>query len=181
MEGAWQDGMNWYPEMFVYQLGTPSTTTASPNPSGFTAPLNYRFGTASSPVPAGAMGVTESTAFNANLGYGWTYGWLGSYEEGQGTAQDSGFIWTTDATFAVNLANRTYNVTVTLGDEKYAHALMGVYLQNQQVDSVTTTAGQLVTKTYTVTITNGQLQLGLYNLGATDPFVWIQSLSISPA
>ena len=45
---------------------------------------------------------------------------------------------------------------------------------------VSTAAGQLVTKTYTVTVGDGQLNLKLQDLGGTDPNVVIEDLEISP-
>src|SRR5439155_858781 len=79
---------------------------------------------------------------------------------------------TADGVFAVDVANGTYSVTVTMGSGGFAKTNMGVFLQGVQVDSVSTSgAGVYAVKTYTVTINTGQLDLGLRNIGGDDPII----------
>src|SRR5262249_40211767 len=55
----------------------------------------------------------------------------------------------------------------------------GVYFQGGQVDTVSTVAGQVVTKTYeNVTITNGQLAVHLRDLGGTDYNAVIEGMEV---
>ena len=55
---------------------------------------------------------------------------------------------------------------------------MGIFLEGQQVDTVDTAAWQVVTRTYRVTVADGQLTLGLQDLGGTDPAVAIEAMRI---
>ena len=81
----------------------------------------------------------------------------------------------------MDLANGDYDVIVTLGDTAQAHDLMGVFLEGAQVDTVTTTAGQPVARTYRVTIGDGQLNLRLFDLGGSGPWVMINALDVLAA
>ena len=55
---------------------------------------------------------------------------------------------------------------------------MGVFLEGVQSDTVTTAAGQILTKTYTVAVADGQLNLRLIDLGGFDPNTVIEGLDI---
>ncbi|MBX6316580.1 MAG: choice-of-anchor D domain-containing protein [Isosphaeraceae bacterium] len=139
----------------------------------------FDFGAAGSPVAAGYLQVTEATTYNPTQGYGWTSGTIYSVDRGTGTDLARDFNFTADGTFAVDLPNGSYNVTVLLGDlGPYAHDQMGLFLQGAQVDTVSAAAGQMVTKTYPVTISTGQLVLRLQDLGGSDPFATIASLEV---
>ena len=90
------------------------------------------------------------------------------------------FNYTRDATFAVDLPNGEYDVTVTLGDPGLiAHDQMGVFLEGAQFDSVTTGAGQSVARTYRTIVSDGQLSLRLVDLGGSDPWVMINGLDVA--
>ena len=93
---------------------------------------------------------------------------------------DRDFNYTTNGTFAVNLPNGSYQVNMDLGDTgPYLHDDMGIFLQGTQVDEVATAASQVVSKSYTVNVVNGQLDLLLKDLGGVDPNVCIECLSIT--
>jgi fibronectin type 3 domain-containing protein/uncharacterized protein YkwD len=143
-------------------------------------PLQYDFGTAASATTSGYATVTEATAYSAATHYGWLPGSsVQSYDRGGGTTLTSDFNYTTtSATFAVDLANGTYNVTLQMGDTGYAHQGMGVSFQGTQVDNLSNAAGQVITKTYTVTVSNGQLNLGLQALGGTNTAAVIEGMEI---
>ena len=67
-----------------------------------------------------------------------------------------------------------------LGDTgAYLHDNMGIFLEGTQVDTVSTAASQVVSKSYTVSVMDGQLDLLLKDLGGVDPNVCIESLSIT--
>src|SRR5262245_32840377 len=142
-------------------------------------PTSFDFGTGTSPVASGFTGVSPATVFSAAQGYGWLSGTIDSRDRGTGTDLNRDFNFTTDGTFAVNLANGNYNVTITMGDASFPHDQMGVFLQGTQVDSVTTAAGSVATHTYSVTVSNGQLILHLKDLGGNDPNAVINGLTIS--
>jgi fibronectin type 3 domain-containing protein len=152
---------------------------AAPPPP--TVPMHYDFGTATSPVASGYTQVTESTVYSSSQGYGWSSGTISSRDRGSGGALDEDFNFTTKGTFAVDLANGTYNVTVTIGDALYAQQSEGIFFQGVQVDTVTSPAGQFLVKTYTVTVANGQLDLGIQGLSSLDSNARINGLDISPA
>ncbi|HUT37541.1 MAG TPA: PKD domain-containing protein, partial [Planctomycetota bacterium] len=72
-----------------------------------------------------------------------------------------------------------YDVTVTMGDASYGYDQMGVFLEGVQVDSLTTAKGEFVTRTYQVAVSDGQLTLGLDDLGGTSPYVVINALTVT--
>jgi hypothetical protein len=58
---------------------------------------------------------------------------------------------------------------------------MGVFLEGEQVDTVTTAAGQSAARTYRITIRDGQLSLRLFDLGGSDQWVMINGLDVVTA
>jgi fibronectin type 3 domain-containing protein len=142
---------------------------------------HFDFGTPTSAVASGYTQVTEFTQYSAGQGYGWQSGTIGSRDRGTGTDLTRDLNFTPDGTFAVDLPNGTYKVTVTTGDLMYARDQMGIFLEGTQVDSVTTAAGQIVTPTYTVTVSDGQLNLQMKDLGGSDPNTVIEGLDIVPS
>jgi hypothetical protein len=67
-------------------------------------------------------------------------------------------------------------VTITLGDSGgYVRDFMGIFFEGQQFDSVTASGSAPAIRTYTVTVTDGQLTLLLDDLGG-DPLVTINGL-----
>ncbi len=142
----------------------------------------FDFGTSTSPVAAGYTQVTSATTYSTTRGYGWQSGTIADRD--YTTLSDAltrDFNYTTQGTFAVDVANGTYNVTLTMGSPAWAKNQMGVFLEGAQVDSVNTAAGQIVSRTYRVTGSDGQLTLLLRDLGGDDPLVVINSLDITPA
>ena len=137
------------------------TVTSQPAFSAY-----YDFGTATSPVQAGYTQVTEATKYSSTLGYGWQIGTIVSRDRGIGSNLDRDFNYTTNGTFAVNLPNGSYQVNMDLGDTgPYLHDNMGIFLQGTQVDTVSTAAGQVVSKSYTVNVVNGQLDFAAQGPG----------------
>jgi fibronectin type 3 domain-containing protein len=154
-----------------------STVTSAPATT-----FNFEFGTQTSLVAAGYTSINEATTYNPSLGYGWQSGTVFSRDDtALGlTAVEDAYDYTTNATFAVNLTNGTYKVTVTMGDSGFSHDLQGVFIQGIQVDSVTTSPGQFYTQTYSAVVTSGQLALKLQDLGGNDPNVVINGMNIVP-
>jgi hypothetical protein len=141
----------------------------------------FDFGTSSSPVAAGYTRVTDGTSYNAAQGYGWQSSvLLRSYDRGTGSDVDRDFNYPRSGTFVVDVPAGVFEVTVTLGDlGPFAHDQMGVYLEGVQVDVVSAAAGQVVTRTYEAAVTDGQLTVGLVDLGGSDPYVVIEGLVVS--
>jgi fibronectin type 3 domain-containing protein len=147
--------------------------------SSSTSDRNFDFGTATSALTPGYIKATSSTDYSPALGYGWSSGTIGERDRGKPAGSDqSAFNFTTNGTFVVDLANGTYAVTLTSGDLLAMHDQQGIFLQGLQVDTITTAVNQFVTRTYTAQVIDGQLELGLVDLGGTDPNCMINSLQI---
>jgi fibronectin type 3 domain-containing protein len=141
----------------------------------------FDFGTATSAAAAGYTRVGPGTTFTPAVGYGWTAGTIGAADRGA-TASDVNrdFNSTADGTFAVNVANGTYSVTLTIGDATTRRDKMAVYLEgNRVVNNLTTSAGQFYRQTFTVTVTDGQLTLRLADGGGSNPEAVINALEFT--
>jgi hypothetical protein len=55
---------------------------------------------------------------------------------------------------------------------------MGIYLEGKKADTVSTAARQVVTRTYRVQVTDGQLTLLVQDLGGRDPNVVLEGLTL---
>ncbi len=171
-----QDGINGEVPQDEFTANFSITAPPPPPPA-----YRYDFGTASSPVAAGYTQVTESTRFSTATGFGWQSGTIGSRDRGipPGTNDlNRAFDFSADGTFAVNVPNGPYSVTVMMGDGSYAHGPSAIYLEGVQVDTVTTAAAQFLSRTYAVTVTGGQLDLRLKDTTGYD-VATIDALQIS--
>lgn len=143
---------------------------------------SFDFGTSTSPVAAGTTQVSNLTAYSATMGYGWTAGSIDSRDRGTsaGTELTRDFNFTENGTFAVDVpaATAVYDVTVTLGDALAVRDDMGVIIEGILVDTIDTPAGDYVTKTYRVTVADGQLTLTLEDLGGVNADVMINGLDV---
>jgi hypothetical protein len=140
----------------------------------------FDFGTATSPVEAGYVPVLPTTTYSAALGYGWQGATGLGVVRNNGTALTRDLIYAPVLTFAVDVPNGTYDVTLTTGDtDVYPHDLMGIFLEGVQVDTISTVAGQVVTVVYAgVGVSDGQLTLRLQDFGGVDPNIVINGLQI---
>ncbi len=143
----------------------------------------YDFGTATSPVAAGYTQVLKTSAYSASAGFGWLSGsGVDNRDRGASTGDDltRDFNYTQYGTFVVDVpAAGDYEVTITMGDGLgYVRDNMGIFLEGQQVDSVTTDGVSYAVRTYTVTVTDGQLTLLLDDLGGSNPLVMINALEV---
>ncbi|HWE02602.1 MAG TPA: Ig-like domain-containing protein, partial [Tepidisphaeraceae bacterium] len=148
----------------------------------------FDFDTPSSPVASGWTQITPTSTFNLVSGYGWISGTIGGFDTGIGTftTPDSSvtrdFDYTTSGTFGVNVANGTYSVTLTLGDARSNPYQMNIYFQNSSTPIATVSTGgsnpSIVNDTYTVTVTNGQLDVGLTGMGGGTSAV-IEGLTLA--
>ena len=138
----------------------------------------FDFGTTGSPLASGYLRVTPAAVYSVYRGYGWLSGVVASRDRGAGDDLTRDFNFTHDGTFVVDVLAGRYQVTVTLGDASAAHDQMGIYLEGEQVDTISTLAGQFTTRTYTVSVTDGQLTVGLRDLGGTDVNAVINALEV---
>jgi fibronectin type 3 domain-containing protein len=139
---------------------------------------HFDFGADRSPVASGYAPVGRNTSYEGSRGYGWLLGQVGQNDCGLGSDLNRDYAYTTGAVFAVDLADGTYDVTVTLGDSRHAHDLMGVFLQGVPVDTVSTRIGEFVTRTWRVQVTDGRLTLQLQDLGGRDRYVLLDALDV---
>ena len=136
------------------------------------------FGTASSPLEAGYARINSATAYSSLLGYGWRSGKIEARDRATGTSLRRDLNFTALGTFAVDVPNGTYDVTITLGDATSAHDEMGVFLEGARADTVTTAKNQFSAKTYRVAVADGQLTVLLDDLGGTDASVVINAIEV---
>jgi hypothetical protein len=162
----------------------PPAPAPSPPPVPAPAPsptARFDFGTTSSPVATGYQQVTPRTRYTSNRGHGWQSGTVLSRDRVTGTALTRDFNFTTQVTFAVDVPNGRYMVTVTMGDARHDHDEMAVFLEGVQVSLLTTARGEFVSHTHMVTVVDGQLTLGLRDLGGSDVDVVLNSLVVATA
>jgi hypothetical protein len=130
----------------------------------------FDFGTATSPVETDFINVTKNTVYPAN-GYGWTTAVDNDYDRGIGNDLERDFVYDNDnRTFNIDLPNDDYLVTVLLGDKgSYSHDNMNVYAEDVlKLYNVTTAAGEVKWLNFTITVTDGQLNITFNDGGGTD-------------
>jgi len=129
----------------------------------------YDFGTASSPLEPGYIRISH-------------------YKSRDRGAPDNSlrrdFIFdSSDATFVPwDIPNGDYLVTVTIGDQKYRHDNIDVYAEGAlKLNDVTVNAGQFITQTFTVTLSDGELNIRFHDDGGTDLNWVVNALTIESA
>ena len=137
----------------------------------------FDFGTSISPVEQGYVGLSSSSLYSEAVGYGWQNE-VESFDNG-GSVVTGDFNYTGSGHFMVDLPAGRYEVVVTVGNPmSFPHNLMGILLEGGQADAVDTSAGQVVTRTYFVTVSDGTLDLHLQDLGGSDQNVVVEALEI---
>ena len=136
-------------------------STSPPVLSPSSPVISYDFGPASAAAIDGFTRVTESTIYSPGTGVGWQQGTVATVDDGTGH-----FVQTNGATFATDVANGTYSVSLALGDPNAAHTQMQVFVQGPQFGTVNTAAGQTQIASGTAVVTNGELLLTVNDLGA---------------
>jgi fibronectin type 3 domain-containing protein len=156
-------------------------TTPDPDPvPDPSQAVRFDFGNDSSPLGEGHLKITHRTNYSAEQGYGWTDGSIGSRDRASGSDVNRDLNYTEDGTFVVDLANGTYDVTVSLGDMSFSREQMAVFLQGQRMGSFDTDSGSIHTETYRVDVVDGKLTMRLLDEGGRDRFVSITALEIVP-
>lgn len=140
----------------------------------------FDFGTATSPVSAGARQVSEKMRYTAAQGWGWLTGTILSVDRRTTSTLDCDLNYTGDGTFVVDVPNGTYQVDALLGDRgPYAHNQMGLFLEGTLRDTVSTAAGQVVSRSYTIAVTDGQLTVRLTAPGGNNAYACIEGLRVA--
>ena len=161
--------------------GTPFSLVPQVLDGDSTREMFFDFGSVSSPLSPGFTRVSNASQYTTAQGYGWTAGSIAAGDRGTASRLTRDFNYTKDGTFVVDLPNGHYAVDIILGDTVYAHDLVGVSLEGSQVASVTTTARQVVNKSFDVEVADGQLTLRLRDLGGGDVNAVIEGLRILSA
>jgi serine protease len=140
-------------------------------PAPAPADVYFDFGTGASPVAANYTAVSESTLYSAFVGYGWrsTAG-LGSRDRGVPDDLRRDLVFSgVDRTFNVDLQNGEYEVTVVIGDSSYLHDLIDIYAEGIiEANNVSADAGAFAESVFTVTVSDGQLNLLFHDDGGID-------------
>jgi hypothetical protein len=96
-----------------------------------------------------------------------------------GTALTSDLHFGSDMTFALDVKQAVYDVTLTMGDTGgYAHQQMAVFLEGVHVATISTAAGQIATNMYQASVADGQLTVRLVDLGGSDPNAVLNGLVV---
>jgi hypothetical protein len=129
--------------------------------------------------------VSESTTYVTG-GYGWTS--TSGLESRDRTApaddlrRDFVMSSTAAGTFRVDLPNGNYAVTLTMGDQDYAHDNMVVKMNGSvKLADVDTAAGAFAVNTFNAAVTGGYLTLEFSDAGGADGSWIVNGLSIVPS
>ena len=141
-------------------------------------PRKFDFGTTTSPVAGGFVRVANTTTYTAQLGYGWLSGTIASRDRAAGSNLNRDFNFTPLGTFQVTLPNGTYNVRLTIGDATAPHEQMAIFIEGVLKDTLSTAINQFLVKTYTVTVSDGQLTVLFDDAGGADANVVINGLEV---
>lgn len=157
--------------------GTSSTYTPRP--------LDYDFGTGTSPVATNYTKVDNNSWYNATQGYGWTNlpGGSNVSDWGSGgglTALTQDAVYSPDMTFQVDLPNGNYMVTPTVGQASGSGRMVDIFLQNRWAGFVNTPASTLAAVNYFTSVVDNKLVLRLAAYGNSTPMAYLSSLSIVP-
>jgi fibronectin type 3 domain-containing protein len=140
----------------------------------------FDFGTSTSAVESNHVGVNEGSKYSASSGFGWVSGQVTSVDRRTGSARDRDLNLTQNATFAVNLPNGVYDVTVRLGDlGNVTHDSVAFDLEATRRMGGNTAPRQLSDHKHRVEVRDGQLTLRLYDEGGRDRSIAIASLTIT--
>ena len=82
----------------------------------------------------------------------------------------------------VDLVDGVYDVTVQMGDLGWSSRdRMGVYLEGELQGEISTASGEMKTETYRIEVTDGRLELRLRDLGGSNMYASIASLTVVSA
>jgi fibronectin type 3 domain-containing protein/lysophospholipase L1-like esterase len=155
----------------------PDTYSLSPASVYYTAPTNdpppvvstnsgpfyFDFGMPSSAVAPGYTGISERSAYDASLGYGWgNTNRVSSRDRGvKNDPLGSDFCMPAGTPFYIDLTNGSYTVTVLTGDTTQKSS-MSVRANGLPEISPGAPTGQYLQQSFPVTITNGRLRLEFF-------------------
>lgn len=139
----------------------------------------FDFGRPNGSVAPDQIGLATPASYDVATGYGWIDSVFESFDTGEGDAlrRDYHFFRTGARTFAVDLEDGTYDVSLTIGSTLHRFHQAGILINGEDMETVTTLPGEFHEATYRVQVTGGQLQLTLERRGGT--FIAINGLAIT--
>lgn len=143
------------------------TPPASEPPAGTTAsagPFYFDFGTATSAVAPGYTPITESTAYDPAVGYGWGDVTKVASRD-RGVADDplgSDFCLPAGTPFYVDLANGKYVVSVLSGDALQKSGMVVRANGLLELYNMGAPTGRFLEQSFPVTVTTGRLRLEFF-------------------
>ena len=149
----------------------------------------FDFGTGTSALAAGYTRVTETTGFpsGGNVPQG-AYGWTSTAglesRDRSGPSDDvkRDFVMHSSAAriFKTALGNGDYAVTLTMGDNDFAHDNMVVKANGAtKLSDVDAAQGAFVVNSFNVTVSNGNLEIEFSDAGGSDPTWVVNGLTIA--
>lgn len=128
----------------------------------------FDFGTTTSDVEKNYIGVSQQTVYSTVQKYGWDSS-LSSIDRSLGTNLTKDLVYSSsDKEFKLDLANGIYNVMLYMGDMSYPHDNMDVFMENNLVASINTSAGQIKTIKKLINVSDEQLNIKLHDSGGSD-------------
>ncbi len=121
--------------------------------------LSFYLGSSGSPVAEGYSRATPSVC-TPSVGFGWDNGSVDSRDPGgSASALNRGFNWSrANSSFAVDVPNGAYEVTVTMGDSSgKSWGLWDLYLEGGYVAAQNVSGVPHLVATYKVDVADGQL------------------------
>ncbi|WP_146533823.1 right-handed parallel beta-helix repeat-containing protein [Rubripirellula reticaptiva] len=139
----------------------------------------FDFGTETSPVESGYTKITALDRYDYVNEYGWLNGSVGSRDRVNADDLDRDFNYVSSGsmTFAVEVPNGIYQLSMVVGDASYESSSIEVEIEHQLVDTISTVAGEFVNSIYEVEVTDRLLSLRLTR--GTSGFAMINSLQVT--
>jgi fibronectin type 3 domain-containing protein len=141
----------------------------------------FDFGAPGSPVAPGYVGVHHGTRYLSAAGYGWIEGAVGSRDRGGPDPLTRDLVTTTGATFAVDLPNGAWDVTLMTGDAAAAHDEIGVLLEGAEAAVLSVARGQTQSRVFRTVVADGQLSVRIEDRGGADANAVLLALAVAPA
>ena len=140
----------------------------------------FDFGTTTSAVESGFSAATDAS-YDAAQGHGWLSGADGivAIDGGHTSPLQTDAVQLRDGTFMVDVPSGTYDVIVHLGSVASDHDQTDLFLQGAHRETVSTAAGEILTKTYRVVVPDGQLSLRLVSMSPLGQVASIAGLEIA--
>jgi hypothetical protein len=137
--------------------------------------LKFDFGGDQAAFQTDYIHITNTTAYSADLGYGWLSATGMSYRNrGTENYAETGFVFSNASkTFQVDLPNGNYTVAVTQGDATFGHDNMTITANSVLVGTVSTVAGGYKQTVFTVSVTGGNLQITIGKAASVVDPNWV--------